>query len=350
MDKGIRIVKGKYVQARIMAQGRLFTKNFGTDSPLARELAWIWLGERRKEILMGKAGIKAELPRKRFKDVAKIYFELWSIEKNPDGTLKHPNPKATERYITADLNPYFGEMWYDEIRPLDVQNWREKQLQSVIGTSVNREQAVLGSIFGHIQQWIDLGKIEAFKLPTDPKTGQVWNPSTPVEKAELRTHDKILTDYEIQKIRMACLGLNDLGAWEIVKMMLKGALSVADTKRLEAGQQIDLNRSKTGVPIRIPITVLTSLDFTNWRRRWKAVRVKAGLSVNRQSPDFVDSKVLRKTGLNWVISEFGIDKGSSYAAHASRKTTERNYKVMKMEENRPAAQFVESKVDGFDRA
>src|SRR5579859_5785881 len=142
LPRGLRIVRG-YVQVRLIVRGRYYHKHFGKDSPLARELAQIHLAEKRKEILMGMFGITRELPSKKFSDVARLYFEKWSQERDAEGRLIHGGAEETKRVIEINLIAYFGKIFFNEIRPVDVLRWRGKRLERVLGTSVNREQAIL---------------------------------------------------------------------------------------------------------------------------------------------------------------------------------------------------------------
>lgn len=336
LPRGVRIDKG-YVQVRIEHDGIRYMKNFGRDSKLGRELAIIHLAEKRKEFLLGKAGIAPELPSKPFREVAEIYYTLWSAEIDPNGRPRHTDASKYNARLWLDklFIPFFGDMDFDKIRPIDVQRWRDARVKLVLGTSANREQATLGSLFSHIEMWVKSGKIKKpFKLPPE-------NPSKFVEKAKTRKRERILTEYEARKLHLAFTGLADPDGWEICKLALQSVLSMADLRKLELGQTIDIERTKTGVPVDIPITVLVQLNWKNFRKRWEAARSEAGLSD-------VQFRDLRKTGINWIpAKQFGIKTVSQYAAHASVRTTEDAYILTQREELRPVAEYLKAKVDAL---
>lgn len=333
--KGIRIIKG-YVQARIMHKGQVLTKQFGQDNALARSLADIWLGEQRKAILMGKVGITPQLPQRKFKDLVPVYLKMWSEERDGDGRPKHSERafEVCKGIFDRNLLPYFGDLWFDEIRSIDVEKWRVARLNTgVLGTSVNREQVPLSSMFSLLQRAVDLERIPAFRLP-------LKNPCLSVEKAKTRKRGRIPTDYELKKLKLAFTNLSDNDGWEICKLALKSILSEKDLRKLELGSTIDLERSKTGVPIHIPITVLQALNWKNWRKRWEVARKFACLAD-------LQFRDLRKKGGNHLVGKFDTKLVSQYFGHASVKTTEQSYVVIEQEKMRPLAEEQEKWVESL---
>lgn len=336
IQRGLRIV-GKYVQVRLTINGRTFHKNFGPDCPLAREYGLRYLLEKRHEIRMHKFGIEPQLKRLRFRDVVPLFMKIWSAQKNGDGTPKHDERGvyACSLALKNHIVPYFGNLWYDAIRPTDVENWRDSLLKSgtMIGTSVNRTQVPLSSIFTIIDKAIKLERIAAFKVPAA-------NPCAVVEKAETRKRSRILTDYEMRKIHLSFDNLKDPDGWEICLLAYNSVLSEKDLRKLELGSTIDLERAKTGVSINIPITILKALNWHNWRKRWETARKASGV-VNVQFRDF------RKTGINELIGKFGLKLVSQYAGHASEKTTEGSYVVIQEEKMRPLANHLKTKSESL---
>lgn len=342
LPRGLKCDRG-YLVLTIRHEGRIVAHpGCGLHTKQAEVLAKERLFKIRSEIERGKFGYEPELPEKTFEQVVPIYLKFWTAERNGDGTLKHNERaiKETEWAILRNLNPFFGKMKYHLISATDVERRREQRIQEgVLGTTVNREHVPLSSIFTHIARWMELGRIEKFKIPAK-------NPCEAATKAELRVHEKILTDYEVKKLFNACRKLDDLDGLEICKLILKSVLSIGDLKRLEAGQTIDLERAKTGVPVKIPITLLEPLRWTNWPTRWKRIRREAfgDQALDRHSPEYVDAKVLRKTGLNWQVGKFDIKLTSQYAGHASTKTTEAIYIQKQAEKLRPVAEFMDQRV------
>lgn len=330
--KGLRIIRG-YVQVRIMHKGRYYHRNFGPDSPLARELAEIHLSEKRKEVLMGSFGIKKEAPSLPFKEVASLFFDLWKKEIKPDGASAH-NPKQMQGmgYFINNLIAYFKSRPFDTIKPVDVINWREKRVKEVLGTSVNREQAVLSSVFSLIERMVKTEAIPAIKLPLE-------NPCKSVEKAPNRKRQRVLSVLELKALKAACLAAEDPDLWEICEMALKSLLRKKDLFRLEAGL-IDTVQAKTSHPIQLPIQVLKPLQYANFRKRWEGVR-KAARLVDCQFRD------LRKTGANLLKMRNHSNKMiSEFLGHTSTQTTE-IYMVKDSEHLKPLAKDLEDILRGL---
>jgi len=327
---GIRLDHG-CVQVRIHHQGRTYYKNFGPNCPDARKLAEIHIAEKKREILMGKFGITPELPEKTFKELVPVYMDMWTKERDGDGKPKHGPVSIYERRRVFDrvLVPYFGTYRYHNVRTVDVEKWRDSLLTTgVLGTTINRYMVPLGDMFSAIATAVATERIPAFKQPAE-------NPCKHATKAKMRKREVIYTDYELKKLHMAFNTLGDQDGWEICVLALKSVLSLSDLKKLEIGQTIDLDRSKTGVPVHIPITVLEKLNWKNWRRRWSKAREVAGLK-DKQFRD------LRKTGGNKPIGKFDLKLVSQYFGHSNIKTTENSYMVTSQEKMRPIAEFLEA--------
>lgn len=333
LPMGVRIDKG-YVQVRIMHKGRYYCKNFGADCDLARELASIHLSEKRKEILMGKFGVEPEIPRKRFSEVAEIYYKRWSEELDPDGKPRHG--ADGKKFVRAALDnhfiPHFGRMWYDEIKPKDIQALRDKRIQTVLGTSADRELVAMGSIWSNINEWVKAEKIKAFKLPENYMVG--------VESSQTRKRERVLTTTELKNLKAACLGANDGDLWEICTMALKSLLRKKDLFNLEAGIDINTTQAKTQRNVHLPVSVLRPLRYENFRKRWKAVRLSARL-VDCQFRD------LRKTGANLLKMKNHSNKLiSEFLGHSNTDTTE-IYMVKNADHLKPLAKDLDAIVNAL---
>lgn len=335
LPKGLRCNHG-YIETLIQFKGRLYCRVFGRHTRETEQLATIHLAEKRKDILLGRFNMAPPLASKLFIDVANLWFGIWKEEKDPTGKRLHAQSTIDEsrRVLDKVFIPVFGKIMFEEIRPIDIERWREKGLKAGLsGTSLNRYQAVLGAIYGCITRWIEREKIPAFKVP-------VKNPSQAVEKAPNVKRSRILTHYEAKKLKLAFVSLQDMDGWEICKMALKSVLSLKDLKHLELGQEIDIERAKTGVPVNIPLPVLVKLRWTNWRKRWEAARKEAGLSDTQ----FRD---LRKTGINWLKGKFDLKLVSEYAGHADIKTTEDSYTIKQAEYLEPLAKDLDAQVEAL---
>lgn len=336
MSKGFRLFKG-YVQSRIMHNGAIVSKSFGPDSSLAREYALKWYLDQKHEIRMGKFGIVKELSSKRFSELVPIYMKMWAGQKDGDGRAKHSQKAITERQRVFDsvLCPFFGDILVHNVRTVDIEKWREKRLETgVLGTSVNREMVPLGDFFSELAVAIAVERIEPFKMPAE-------NPCKKATKASMRKRTRLVTDYELRKLHFAFTTLEDNDGWEICKLALKSIMSEKDLRKLELGSTIDTERSKTGVPVHLPITVLQKLNWHNWRKRWEAAREEAG-TVDIQFRD------LRKKGGNYLVGrKHDMKLISQYHGHASIKTTEQSYALVDQEKMRPLAEDLETWVEGL---
>lgn len=327
--RGLRIIRG-YVQIRIYHNGKCYQKNFGPDSTLARQLGEIHLSEKRKEILMGRFGLTPELPVKSFTEAAHLYFDMWSKERTPEGAIAHGAAAEAGRVIENNLIPYFGKMLFNDIKPKDVIRWRQFRLKSVMGTSVNREQAVLSSIFSHMVDWVQNETLPAFRLPEDTQTGKVSNPCLSVERAPNRKRERVLTTTELRALKAACHELKDLDLWEICEMALKSLLRKKDLFNLESGLGIDMIQAKTGRAITLPVSVGRPLNYANFRKRWLAARRGARL-------DDCQFRDLRKTGANILkLNNHSTQLISEFLGHADPKTT-KTYMVRNVDHLIPLA-------------
>ena len=334
LSKGIKLDKG-YIQVRVFHRGRQYTKNFGRDCPFARQLAEIHLAEKRKEILMSKAGIAPELATKKFKEVANIFIHLWCSATDANGKSKrdpHAGEDMTNRVNNA-LIPFFGERTFHEIRPIDIQDWRDRRVKQVAGTTANREQNILSSIFSDINQWIKIEKIKPFKTPAE-------NPCQGIERAPTAKRERVLTPYELSKLKLAATELGDMNAWENIALAVKTCLSFADLQTLKLGDTVDLNRSKTGVSVLIPIVVTHHPDWTNWRRRWTAIVKTSGIVD-------VEFRDLRKAGGNLLVGKHDVKLISQYMGHADQKTTEGFYAKIQAENMKALANNLSQIVDSL---
>lgn len=310
LPRGIRINHG-YVETRLMHKGRTYVKTFGPDSALGRNLASIYLAEKRKEILMGTFGIHKELPSKTFAEVTKIYYDRWTKMIAPDGTREHNDNAAynLNLIITRSLNPFFSKFRFDEIKPKHVIQWREARTREVMGTSVNREQAVLSSLFNLINQWVKNEQIKGFKVPSE-------NPCDTVEKAPTVKREVVLSLSDLSNVRLACTSRGDQALWEFVKLAVITMLSMADLLRLRPGAIVNIRRTKTDNQVVLPIEIKTIPNMTNLKKRWEAVRTDAKL-------EHVQMRDLRKTGAQLMKGGNWSTKIISDAlGHSSTRTTE----------------------------
>jgi len=351
LPRGMRCDHG-YIQVRLDHMN--ICRNFGAHTKDSEEAAFIFLGECRRRIALGKAGVVFEAPQISFAKACDISLPFWQNERDADGRLMHSEAAVYERIrvIEKELKPVFGKINFDELTTQQVEDWREilTTERGVSGTTVNRYQGVLSGIYSDLMKYVKAGKIKkAFRLPAE-------NPCLAATWAKIKTRKVIWTDYQLKKLKLSFMQLGDADGWEICKLALKSVLSLSDLKALEIGQMIDTERSKTGVPVRLPITVLTKLNFVNWRKRFEAARDLAGVTVYKevdgkrvvdqdQTPTLRD---MRKSGINALTGK-GYDQKlvSQYAGHSSVKTTESVYQLRIDEKLKPLADDLEAWVSGL---
>ncbi len=336
LPKGLHVLKNGYLQLRIFSGGIPYHKNFGKDCSYARELAKIHLAEKRKEILNGKFGVMNH-ETKIFAEVAEIFFKRWSEERDASGSvLRSPsNTFRARKMLNRSLLPFFGKKPYQTIAPRDIEKWRAERLREVSGTSVNREQNLLSSIFSFIQRAIELRRIAIFAVPDK-------NPCRSVDRAKLVKRERVATPYEISKLKLAAQDLGDFIGRENICLALKTALSDTDLKRLKFGDTIDTKRSKTGVRVQIPMTVMFHPDWKNWQKRWQLIRDKAGC----QDLQWRD---LRKTAGNLfrTLPDATLKDTKDFMGHASEKTTEEFYMQADQERMAVLAKKLAEKIDSL---
>lgn len=329
LPKGLSIANG-YLRIRVFHRGIVVEDTtLGQATPKAIDDAQIYLSRIREKIRANRLNMPIKEREMKFPQVVKVFFDLWKEVRDPNGKIEH-DAKAIANWRTVidnQIMPHFESYYFDQIRPKHVMSWREKTLaRGVGGTTANKYQAVLSSIFSYIDTWSKLETIDPIKRPAD-------NPCTPVEKAPMVKRERVLSPYEFQKLKNAFRKLGDFDGEQISIYMVSTCLSEADLRSLKMGQTFDSKRQKSGVSVSVPITILTQLNWTNWRKRWNNARVEAGLGD-------LQPRDLRKTGLNWAKGHFDNKLISEYAGHASVKTTERNYLVKQNERMLPIAEYL----------
>lgn len=331
LQKGLRCNHG-YLELCLTVKGRLHMPGFGPHTKDTQMIAEKYLAEKRLEIRLKTFKIEEEIQSRLFPEVSRLWFNEWRKETAPDGKPAHTTATVNEveRVLTKIWNPLFIKRLFEEVKPIDIERWRGKGLSAGLsGTTLNRYQATLSSLFSHVAKWIQTERIKpAFKLPLDKQSGKVYNPCLSVETAPAVKRNRIPTKYEIGKLANAFRQLGDLDGIKICKLATESVLSTKDLKNLEIGQEIDINRAKTGVPINLPITYLVKLNWINWRKRWEAARDLAGLT-------WLQFRDLRKTGINWLKGRHDLKLVSEYAGHADIKTTESSYTIKQSEQMEP---------------
>lgn len=344
LDKGLSIEKG-YLKLQIQYQGLTHKKWFGKATPEALTFAKEYLSRCRREILMGvfNPAKPTVLPRRKLIDIANDYFDFWKNEKDPAGAQKHDQYNISE--LRREIDKVWAslhKLWFDDIRPKRIQKWREDLLATGLsGSSANRYQAALSGCFDWAIKAVKLETIPAFQLPKDPESGTAINPCVYVERAAIVTRDRIATEYEIRKLLWAAKELGDLNGLENICLALETCtVNEKDLQKYRFGDIVNIRRSKTGKAILIPITIWYIPNWVNWRKRWEAIRAKAGI-------DDLTWRDIRKSGGNLIKEDFDMKSVGEYMGHANEKTTEGFYMVAKQKRMGEIASKLISKVDAL---
>lgn len=326
LSKGMTLNNG-CIRIRVFSRGLLVCdETLGPATPESISAAEIYLARIRQNIRAERLGLPAVDVEMKFRDAAKLYIKKWGEATDANGRIVHSTESLDKLrgVIEREFIPVFGNYWFDAIKPKHVQAWRDKLVaRGVSGTSANRYQAVLGSIFTHIDQWSKLETITPVRRPSG-------SPVASVDTAETIKRERILTQYEFRKLLLAAETLGDHDGKQIIKYLFITQLNEKDLKSLRLGAPIVMLRSKTKQRIELPMTMMHQLNWINWLKRWQAIRTEAGL-------EDVQVRDIRKTSINVVSGEYDEVLVSQYAAHASTKTTRENYIVNNAEKLRPIA-------------
>jgi hypothetical protein len=340
LPKGLLCNRG-YLFVRIFPDKKAVLKGCGLHTKENQKTAILLLNDYRQKIALNAFELPQKLERLSLREAwamfYKHHYEEW---KHPSRNVyRTENSKASAIGGYTTIAALLGNPFFDAISAEDVRVKLKDQLlaQGKSPATVNKYKGLLSSMFTVLKRLSVDGRIEPVRLPKE-------NPCQYVPDLEEKRLSRILTKYEAQKLKYAFQQLQDMDGWEICKLALKGCLSEKDLRKLEIGQTLDLERAKTGVAINIPITVLVTLNWKNWRNRFKKARDVAGL-FNAIRPLNVTMRVLRKTGINWLEGRHEEKLVSQYAGHASIKTTERHYSVTQSEKLRPLADDLSKQVD-----
>lgn len=245
--------------------------------------------------------------------------------------------KKSLKTYASSLIPFFGKYFLHDISPLMVKEWRKSREQTVSFATVNKEQAILSSLFERFKEWNAVGGIFAdkVKLPAENPCQYVTKPTERHRARKRRLTPEEwdrLTPY-LAKAVVNHRGLKLDAGWllDICKMALYSSLSLKDILKL-AGQQItgeliEDARSKTGVGYQVPLTESLRAIALRIAGRprinpWLVQKYFGGACDEAGIRDCT-VRDLRRTGLSW-IDKHGTRRTvvRDRAGHADAKTTE----------------------------
>lgn len=340
LPQNVRLINGLYVQVRIMRHGRLYTKNFGLDSSLARELAGIHASEKRKEKLMGLAGIRATAKRMKFAEARKIFY-IRHYEKYRDPSTHAPRTEGSKRSAQDILNilgAYFDTYFMDEIKAQNVENFKTLcvETNALSYATFNKYRGILYSVFAELENWITLEKITPIQLPA-------VNPCKAVGTLVANERSRVPDAWELAAAYTWCQ-TNDVGLWDAIEKALLTALRKQDLVALDGTLTVKGIQQKTGEKFDLPITLDKPVDLTNYRRRWNALRNAMGWKA-LGTPKHTTWHDLR----HWAPTMLGESGFSTkiiqnYTGHSTEASAER-YTNVRRKSLEPAVDVVRKELE-----
>lgn len=327
-ERGVFIDRG-YVFILFWPWGRKnkpHRQHFGPATPENITLANYKMREYRNKISMDRLDIEKPAVPMLFKDAGMIFVK------------KH---KAHLLVYIRRLNMYFGDYFLHNITPQMVKDFRKtREAEGVSFATVNKDQAILSSVFERFGDWNALGGVLAdrVKLPAENPCRHIAKPSEikRARKRRLTPEEWLRLNPKLANIGINHKGLNLEAGWllDIAKMALHSSLRLKDILEL-SGKSIvgdvliglqakNADKGKTyQVPLteslrRIAMRIAARPRVNGWivQKYFREACEEAGIKD-------VTIRDLRRTGLSWLDSH-GISRTGvrDRAGHSDAKTTE----------------------------
>ena len=329
--------------------GRPLLKGCGFHNRENQKLATLRLAEFRKLIFMGKLDLQAELPSIEMEEAFDLYVEHAKPSRNIVGV------------INGKLRNSFGQFKFDHLPPSEILKWRESREQACVNrhkthncfvdstscimikpSAVNRDQAVLQSVFSSLITWSKLGKqgLPKFKLPE-------FNPCSLIKKASEKSfaRDRVPSKEEKLQAQQWC-AVNDPELWEAIVQATVTILRKKDFAYfVETGQQAG-TQAKTGRMWKVRTSFPAPANLVNHRKRWERLQAAMGWqerladgSVNPKGTVWHDLRHWAGT----ILADSGFSGKQIQKAfnHASESMSDR-YTHLSPEKLDAACQAVES--------
>lgn len=335
LPRGLKCDRG-YLSLRLKQDGRWMPqRGLGPHTPSYEKAARLVLEDLRLKQKLGTFAIPVKSKRMKLKDVAWIFFrkhyELW---RDPS-TLAPRSPSSimNTRSMVKSVVEYFGEFYFDAIKPKDVKEYKTDvvEFDDLAPATFNRRKAILSSIYTNVTNWVKTEEMEAIKLPGD-------NPCDFVPDLTEVPRKRIASRQELSAIKKACLLLGLPQFWNLVYVTLDTNVREGDLESILAAESkegfIHITQHKTGRALIMPALEQTKQTVYEARRyRWEAVRAKASEILIQEGAmpcHDLQWRDLRKTGIN-MLEGVGasVQNQQDAAGHASSKTTERHYRTAK---------------------
>lgn len=297
LPKGLVCDRG-YLAIRLFTPKGRYYRACGPHTKEMEKIGVIALNQIRESIYLGTFGIAPKTTRTRFKDARATFLRLQYIEYRDAETHERRGHKSivSARAILNNLGEYFDGFWLDVITLKDIKAYRKQRLEidEVVGSTVNREMAVMASIFNCFERWIAEEEITPITLP--PK-----NPCSMLPDMVEESRERVASVPELRALKAACVELNDQSMWSIICTEMETGLRLNDLMRLPnceiVNGQIILRQGKSKKDLRLPEMAMPhwSKVFVNFTNRWEKVRACAARSIPEIATLWF--RDIRKTGL-----------------------------------------------------
>lgn len=326
-ERGVVIDRG-YVFIMFWPWGRKnrpYREHFGPATDENIKIANYKMREYRNKVALGTFGIEPPATPVLFKDAWPVFLD------------KH---KMSLKVYMSALVPFFGTYYLHDITPQLVKDWRKEREKDVTFATVNKNQAILSSLFERFKEWNAVGGIlsDKVKLPAENPCQYVTKPTERhrARKRRLSPEEWDRLSPLLAKATVKGRGLILECGWllDICKMALYSSLRLKDVLQLSGKTitgdvlaDLQAKNAEKGISYEIPLT--ESL-------RAIALRIAARPKVNNGvAQDYFKEacdgcgindftiRDLRRTGLSW-LDKHGTRRTvvRDRAGHADAKTTE----------------------------
>lgn len=326
-ERGVVLDRG-YVYIKFWPWGRQnkpYKEHFGPSSDDNIKLANYKMREYRNKVSLNTFDVERPAIPMLFKDAWPVFLE------------KH---KPALKTYTSALVPFFGSYYLHDIPPQLVKDWRKWREKDVTFATVNKNQAILSSVFERFREWNAVGGVFAdkIKLPAENPCRYVVKPT---ERGRARKRRLSPEEWDrlvpiLAKNVVHHKGLHLEAGWllDVAKMALYSTLRLKDQLNL-AGRQIttdvlaDLQakNAEKGILYQVPLTeslraIALRIAARPRIKPW-LVQKHFGEACNECGIRDFTIRDLRRTALSW-LDKHGTRRTvvRDMAGHADAKTTE----------------------------
>lgn len=194
------------------------------------------------------------------------------------------------RNVAYKLN-FFREYWktraWHTLLPSDIEAymaWRKSHKSSrgarISDGTVDNELNFLSSMFTMVEEWINRREIGPYLLPTSV-LGIPINPVEFVERDALADtkRERVATRQELVKVKVYCDN-NDPDMLVMIERAIMTGLRKTDLEKVNGQSDVRgiLSKSKEKKLFRMPGDFSKRVDYTNFDRRWDALRVACAMT------------------------------------------------------------------------